>query len=292
MKPPWLSTLCRISAARLAVGSSRRAAGARKQRGERFPAWNAMGATAAVYPRQPASTGNAHEGGDAAPNGDRRMTRMAGVTHELRTPLTILKGRLHGIEDGVIALDGAEAARLLRQVDHVLALVNDLDTVAGYELGRFALDRRSVDLTQIVRRVVADLRPLLARHDLTLCEYYAPAVVNADPVRMTQIVTNVLTNAAKHSVSGGQVHVRVGVYGGDAVFSVLDQGPGLALADKERLFAPFWQSDATIKRPGCYGTGMGLALTARLVEAHGGRIMADNRSDAPGARFDVLIPVA
>lgn len=229
---------------------------------------------------------------EAAHTRDRRMMMTAGVTHELRTPLTILKGRLHGIEDGVINPDVGETSRLLRQVEHVLAIVNDLDTLAQYELGRITMNRRSVDLCEIVGGVVADLKPLLARHDVTIFEDYAPVVLYADPVRLTQIVTNLVTNAAKHSVAGGQVLVRIAVQRGDVVISVLDEGPGFVPEDKESLFAPFWQSEATIRRPGCSGTGMGLALSARLVEAHGGRITAENRGDGPGARFDVMFPVS
>ncbi len=320
MKPSSLLTfggpVGGISGAQIAVSLRYSQTGARLQRSARLPvflpAWSAMPIPDAVNPAQRGSgtgEGACKEQGnrwlrlkrkavatqktsEATHTRDRRMMMTAGVTHELRTPLTILKGRLHGIEDGVINPDVGETSRLLRQVEHVLAIVNDLDTLAQYELGRITMNRRSVDLCEIVAGVVADLKPLLARHDVTIFEDYAPVVLYADPVRLTQIMTNLVTNAAKHSVAGGQILVRINVQRGDVVISVLDEGPGFAPEDKESLFAPFWQSEATIRRPGCTGTGMGLALSARLVEAHGGRITAENRSDGPGARFDVMIPIS
>ncbi|MFT3967548.1 MAG: HAMP domain-containing sensor histidine kinase [Sphingobium sp.] len=223
---------------------------------------------------------------------DERLMVTAGVTHELRTPLTILKGRLHGIEDGVIKPDPDETARLLRQVEHVLAIVNDLDTLTQADLGRLSLQRREVNLVEIAAAVVSDLRPLLARHGMEIVEAYENVHLLADPIRITQIVTNLLTNASKHSPAGGRITMQVEASGKTAWLSVMDEGPGFAPSDSERLFTPFWRSAATIKRPGCPGTGIGLALTARLVAAHGGNITAENRQDRSGACFRVVLPIS
>ncbi|MCI4588933.1 HAMP domain-containing histidine kinase [Sphingobium sp. BYY-5] len=223
---------------------------------------------------------------------DERLLLTAGVTHELRTPLTILKGRLHGIEDGVISPDGDETAQLLRQVEHVLEIVNDLDMLAQVELGRLRLCRKRVRLADIVGSVVSDLRPLFFKYNIDIIEKYDESTVDIDPVRMTQIVTNLITNAAKHSQTGGRILVDVERRGTELWLSVRDEGPGFAQADQERMFAPFWRSTATVNRPGCPGTGMGLALTARLVEAHGARISAENRTDRSGACFQVILSAA
>jgi len=242
-------------------------------------------------PRVP-TTPNPQTGGSAeTPPRDERLLITAGVTHELRTPLTILKGRLHGIADGVICPDENETARLLRQVEHVLAIVNDLDTLAKADLGHLSLQRCEIDLAQIVGAVVSDLHPLLARHGMEIVERYEKVRLLADPTRVTQIVTNLLTNASKHSAVGGKILVDVDLHQGEARLSVLDEGPGFLPADKDRLFTPFWRSDATIRRVGCTGTGMGLALTAKLVAAHGGQIFAENRQDRSGACFSVTLPI-
>lgn len=242
-------------------------------------------------PRTPATPSPQPCEPSQTPLRDERLLITAGVTHELRTPLTILKGRLHGIEDGVISPDEDETARLLRQVEHVLAIVNDLDTLAQADLGRLSLQRCEIDLAQIVGAVASDLRPLLARHEMEIVERYEDVRLFADPTRITQIVTNLLTNASKHSSTGGNILVDVALHEGKARLRVVDEGPGFSPADQDRLFTPFWRSDATIKRAGCPGTGMGLALTAKLVAAHGGEIMAENRQDRSGACFSVTLPI-
>lgn len=220
-----------------------------------------------------------------------RLLLTAGITHELRTPLTILKGRLHGIEDGVILADHDETATLLRQVDHVLEIVNDLDLLAKADLGRLALRCEQINPADVARAVALDLRPLFACHDMQIVEEYDDILMMADPVRLTQILTNLVTNAAKHSSPGGTIMIEVEATDDAVRLRVFDEGPGFAPADRERLFTPFWRSSATMKRAGCPGTGMGLALTARLVEAHGGRIGAENRTDRSGACFEVVLPV-
>lgn len=230
----------------------------------------------------------------AAESRKRQQRRMltAGVTHELRTPLTILKGRLHAIEDGVILPDDGETARLLRQVEHVLRIVEDFDLLSQAEGGAPTLRKQTVSLGDAIGAVASDLRPLFERHDITIAEAYdADVIIHADPARLIQIATNLITNAAKHSPKGGQILIDVVRRDGQAWLSVRDEGPGFAPADREHMFAPFWRSKASVERPGCFGTGMGLALTAGLVEAHGGRIVAENRTDRSGACFQVAFPV-
>ncbi|MGC4252364.1 MAG: HAMP domain-containing sensor histidine kinase [Sphingobium sp.] len=261
------------------------------RRGLRSGAGVRMRSARRVNPRIPALPDPQPRGSSETLLRDERLLITAGVTHELRTPLTILKGRLHGIEDGVISPDEDETARLLRQVEHVLAIVNDLDTLAQADLGRLSLQRREIDLAQIVGAVVSDLRPLLARHEMRIVEHYERARLFADPTRITQIVTNLLTNASKHSAPGGEILVDVALHEGEARLSVVDEGPGFSPADRDRLFTPCWRSDATVKRAGCPGTGMGLALTAKLVAAHGGHIIAENRQDRSGACFSVTLPI-
>lgn len=224
---------------------------------------------------------------------ERERTQVAaGVSHELRTPLTILMGRLHAIRDGVIAGKPAETERLLHQVEHILRIVDDLDAMAHADSGRLTFERDYIKLEHVIRPVVADLQPLLAQHGLSIEERYQSALVLGDRHRLRQVFTNILTNAVKHSPQGGQIHVALEVHDGQAVVSVIDQGPGIAPADLEHVFKPFWRSAASRRRPGCTGTGIGLALTEKLVRMHGGDIEAANRPDRPGACFRVMLPLA
>lgn len=221
-----------------------------------------------------------------------RSQVAAGVSHELRTPLTILMGRLHAIRDGVIPGKPAETERLLHQVEHILRIVDDLDAIAHADSGRLAFEWDYVELEQVIRPVVADLQPLLAKHGLSIEARYRGALVLGDRHRLRQVFTNILTNAAKHSPQGGQIRVTLDVRDGHAVVGVTDEGPGIAQADLENVFKPFWRSAASRRRPGCVGTGIGLALTDKLTRAHGGQVEAANRADRPGACFRVVLPLA
>lgn len=221
-----------------------------------------------------------------------RTQATVGVSHELRTPLTILIGRLHAIRDGVIAGCPGETERLLRQVENILRIVDDLDALAHADAGRLSLERTSVELQDIIRPVVADMQPLLAQRGLTIEGCYRRARVSGDQHRLRQVFTNILTNAAKHSPQGGCIRVVLDIRDGQAVASVIDEGPGIAPADLPHLFKPFWRSEASRRRPGCTGTGIGLALTESLVRAHGGHVEAGNRPDRSGALFRVVLPLA
>jgi signal transduction histidine kinase len=218
-----------------------------------------------------------------------RTVLTAGIAHELRTPLTILKGRLHGLTDGVIDPATGEADRLLRQVEHLSHIVEDLRTLAHADAGELALDRRQIGLEAVLHAAVADLRPSAAERGVSLVESYEAVRIWGDPVRLTQVFTNILTNAIKHAPDRSRVDVRLTMSGGLAVASVIDEGRGFQPEDGPLLFTPFWRAGAD-RRAGRPGSGIGLTLAAKLAEAHGGWIVPDNRADRPGACFSVWLP--
>ncbi|WP_116968972.1 HAMP domain-containing sensor histidine kinase [Blastomonas sp. UPD001] len=220
-----------------------------------------------------------------------RTVLTAGIAHELRTPLTILKGRLHGLSDGVIDPEAGEADRLLRQVDQLLRLVEDLRTLAHADAGELQLDLRRFDLGAVCQTVAADLRPQAASAKVELICEVEPLTVRADPLRVAQIVTNLVTNAIKHAPEASKVHIEVKSGERKAIVSVSDEGTGFVEADRLRMFVPFWRAGAD-KAAGRPGSGMGLALASKLAEAQGGRISAENRTDRSGARFSLLLPLA
>jgi signal transduction histidine kinase len=219
-----------------------------------------------------------------------RTVLTAGIAHELRTPLTILKGRLHGLADGVIDPATGEADRLLRQVEQLSRLVEDLRALAHADAGELGLDLRHIDLDAVLRLAVADLRPSAARAGVVLTESLEAVRLVGDPVRLTQIFTNILTNALKHAPEGSRIDVALTTSGACAVAQFLDEGDGFSPDDAERLFIPFWRAGAD-KRAGRPGSGVGLTLASKLAEAHGGRIVAKNRADRSGACFSVWLPL-
>lgn len=217
-----------------------------------------------------------------------RTVLTAGIAHELRTPLTILKGRLHALVDGVIDPSAGEADRLLVQVEQLSRLVEDLRTLAHADAGELELDLRTTDIARIARNAVSDLRPTCDKVSFDLdCE---PVLARADVGRMLQVLTNLLTNAVKHSPDGGVITVSVRSEAGWATTRVMDEGSGFRDEDGPRLFTPFWRAGQN-KAAGRPGSGMGLALAAKLAEAQGGHIVAANRRDRPGAVFSVLLPI-
>ncbi|NIJ64942.1 signal transduction histidine kinase [Sphingomonas leidyi] len=219
-----------------------------------------------------------------------RKILTAGIAHELRTPLTILKGRLHGLTDGFIDPSTDEPERLLRQVEQLSRIVEDLRTLAHADAHVLELDLRVVDLARVVQFAIVDLRPEAEAAGVTIGEACQPARVRADPVRMRQVVMNLISNAIRHGADGNAVEISVAVEGAAAVLRVADEGRGFEEGDERRLFMPFWRaarSQVAVRS----GSGLGLALTAKLVEAHGGRIVAANRSDRSGACFLVYLPL-
>lgn len=246
--------------------------GASGETGELVTSFNRMASDIEVYERE-------------------RTVLTAGIAHELRTPLTILRGRLHGIIDGVIDPASGEADRLLRQVDQLSRIVEDLRTLAHAEAGELALDPRVVDLADVLGVVLDDLRPMAERARACVVRDLDTARVRADPVRLQQIAANLLTNAIKHLPPNGVITVQTWTSGRTGVVAVIDEGPGFDPADAGRMFMPFWRAEEN-KRVGRPGSGMGLALAAKLAQAQGGRITASNRTDRSGARFELHLPLA
>lgn len=220
-----------------------------------------------------------------------RNVLTAGIAHELRTPLTILRGRLHGLVDGLIEASPDEAERLLRQVDQLSRLVEDLRTLAHAEARQLSLDTRPLEPSDTVRMVIADLQPAAELAGATITHRLTPLELSADPVRLYQIIANLMTNAIKHSPRGGTIAVTLDRDRHDAILSITDDGPGFSADDATRLFLPFWRARAS-RDSGQSGSGLGLTLTARLVEAHAGTIAAANRTDRPGATFTVRLPLS
>lgn len=219
-----------------------------------------------------------------------RSILTAGIAHEMRTPLTVLRGRLHGLIDGVITMSDDEAATLLRHVDRLSRIVEELRTLAHAEVDALALDRRMVDLAETARLVAADLAPLAAESGVAICVSGTAAPLRCDPLRISQALTNLVFNAVKHAPEGSAVLVNIGQSGAGVAISVTDAGPGFAAEDGDRLFAPFWRanSPANAAKP---GSGLGLSLALKIAQAHGGTITAANREGTSGAVFTLQLPL-
>lgn len=234
----------------------------------------------------------AHAARDEAESANRAKDEfLAMLGHELRNPLGAISNALYVLElVGAQTAPAVQARQVIgRGLEQLTRMVDDLLDVARVTRGKVVLDRRPVNLADIVTQSLSALSASgrTARHQITVD--VEPAWVDADPVRAQQIVTNLIVNAIKYTPADGTIHVTVGATDDSAVVRVADSGIGISAAMLPRVFEPFAQGDRTLERsPG--GLGIGLTLARRLVEAHGGTIEAESGGAGRGSVFTVRLP--
>jgi PAS domain S-box-containing protein len=215
------------------------------------------------------------------------------VSHELRTPTTTIRGGALTLLRRGDYLDAETRRQLLQDVadesERLHHLVEDLLTLSRAEAGMH-ITPEPLRLHRLVNKVVLDLGARLAGCQLTVDVPRDLPLVEADPLALEQVLRNLLENAARHSRPGARVEITAAASEREVVVSVLDGGPGLDPEDLERVFEPFYRSQAAI-RAGVPGAGLGLAVCRRLVELQGGRIWAERRPGG-GAAFRFTLPRA
>lgn len=202
-----------------------------------------------------------------------RRNLLADVTHELRTPLSVIRGNLEGLLDGVYPADRAHVEPVLEETRVMSRLLEDLQTLSTAEAGALRLHREPLDPAEMVEDAVAAFRSSAAARGIELGQRVAPdlPLVDADPVRIGEVLSNLLQNSMRHTPAGGSVilDVRLAEDGGIA-FWVTDTGPGISAEELPHVF------DRFVKASDSGGAGLGLAIAKSLVEAHGGGITAES----------------
>lgn len=222
----------------------------------------------------------------------RQKEFLALVAHELRNPLMPL---------GVAAslLRTADAAGLLRmqriieqQVDHITRLVGDLLDLSRANTGKLRLHLRKVDLARIVDDVIEASKPAMdVRHQHFRVETPTqPVELDADPIRLNQILSNLLDNASKYTPDGGEISLRVDTHQDDVVIQVHDNGIGISIDALPRVFEPFAQDTHATGFNG-QGLGIGLTVVRELVEGHGGTVVVASGGIGLGSEFVVTLPL-
>ena len=226
---------------------------------------------------------------------DRRKDEfLATLAHELRNPLAPIRNALYlmqAVPDDPQASSEARAI-IERQLNQMVRLVDDLLDVSRITTGKLALRRERVELRMVAQSALEAAEPLIrARGHALHVELPAPGIyVNADPTRLAQVLLNLLNNAAKFTDPGGRIDFHVGVEGGDLVAAVRDNGIGIDPEMQESIFDMFSQADRSLERS-TMGLGVGLSLSRRLVELHGGTIEARSEGLGRGAEFVVRMPL-
>lgn len=213
-----------------------------------------------------------------------RRELIANVAHELRTPITALQAVLENVVDGVATPDPATLRAALNQTQRLGQLVSDLLDVSRLDGGAVPLQLREIDVRAFLAEAVDQATVGQRMNVVTVDVEPAGLMAIADPARLHQVVANLLDNASRHNVVGGQIVVTArSDAAGRLVIEVCDDGPGIAFADRSNVFERFTRGGS---RDG--GTGLGLAIARWAVELHGGAIAVVG--DEPGCRIRVTIP--
>jgi signal transduction histidine kinase len=232
--------------------------------------------------------------GEALAEADRRKDEfLAMLAHELRNPLHPIRNAVEMLRHPAASADSHAWARdvIDRQVRQLVRLVDDLLDANRISHGKLELRKEIVELNQIVADAVESCRPLVEsyEHELMVDVPSAPIYLEADAIRLTQVLLNLLNNGCKFTPRGGRIELSVASSNADVVLSIKDSGTGISPYDLPRVFDMFYQgksrgSDAQ------GGLGLGLTLVRRLVEMHGGTVRAHSDGRTKGSEFTVVLP--
>lgn len=232
-------------------------------------------------------------------DGDRRKNEfLATLAHELRNPLAPIGHAteiLARVGDGEKDLARAAEARKVieRQVTHLVRLIDDLLDISRISHGKVGLKPERVTLASVVESALEVARPLflIRGHALDIALPEASVHLHGDPIRLAQILTNLLSNAARYTEPGGSIRVEATREGGAVVLRVVDSGMGISAAELEHIFTMFNQA-AAARAVDHIGLGIGLALAKQLAELHGGSLTAASEGLGKGSTFTLRLPFA
>jgi PAS domain S-box-containing protein len=236
------------------------------------------------------------ESREALREADRRKDEfLATLAHELRTPLAPIRNSLNILRVGGHDGDATERvyAMMERQVSHMVRLVDDLMEVSRITRGKIELRKETVELAAVMHSAIETSRPLIesAGHHLTIELPTGPLLLEADPVRLAQVLANLLNNAAKYTQNGGKIWLSAKRDDANVVISVRDTGTGIPPDALPRVFDLFMQAERTYHRAQG-GLGIGLTLVRSLVHLHGGTVEAKSGGLGCGSEFIVSLPLA
>jgi len=206
-------------------------------------------------------------------NEEQRRNLLADVAHELRTPLSVIRGRVEGMADGLYEPGGDDLALIGAETTVMARLLDDLQLLSNAEAGALRLHRERIEAGELVETAEAAHRTEAAERGVTLRTRVAPDLpaLDVDRVRVGEVLTNVVSNALRHTPSGGTVTIAADPDERGLAFRVTDTGEGIAPDELAHVFDRFARS------PESRGSGLGLAIAKSLVQAHGGTIAAESQ---------------
>ena len=222
-----------------------------------------------------------------------RKQMTADIAHELRTPLSLILGHAEAVHDGVLPPTRENFEIIREEATRLEHLVNDLRTLSLADAGELSINLQIIEPERLLNEVAALYQYQAQKKNISLDVAIAPALptIEVDPGRMTQVLTNILDNATRHTPEGGRIILSAKQIGDQVELSIQDSGPGLKAEDLERIFERFYRADSSRQRddevPG--GSGLGLAIAKSIVQAHNGQLSAESEAGA-GLKIKILLP--
>jgi signal transduction histidine kinase len=220
-----------------------------------------------------------------------RQQMTADIAHDLRTPLTVIGGYVESMQDGVLSATPERLETIYKEVQHLQRLVADLRTLSLAEAGELSLNPVSVTPQTLLEQVVAAYRLAAQQRGvkLTVLDSTAVSEIEVDPDRMMQVLSNLVSNALRHTPEGGEIHLKADQVQGWVDLIIADDGEGIAPEVLPRIFDRFYRGDqARTEQEG--ESGLGLAIANSIVLMHGGELWAHSEGVGKGSTFTVRLP--
>jgi signal transduction histidine kinase len=220
-------------------------------------------------------------------NARKQMT--ADIAHELRTPLSLILGHAEAVHDGVLQPSPENFEIIREEATRLEHLVNDLRILSLADAGELSINPQTVEPDRLLQEVASLYQYQTQRKNISIALDIVPGLpaIEVDPGRMTQVLTNIMDNALRHTPEGGRIILAAREMEDQIELAIQDSGPGLKPEDLERIFERFYRTDSSRQREDASlgGSGLGLAIARSIVQAHGGQLLAESE---PGQGLKVI----